>query len=422
LDGSHPADLPKVEWIIAVGRGENSEAATKAARLVLLEKLWGPLASRSQVELPTVYLPGRDVLREWPFADGTMAILIAVEHSMFKARVQVWMQDPPASETTDANTPRGQLAGVLAYLGYLDMQAYGCRRLVAVIDDDCELPDTTVARRQIIDIARRLSLKSAFEGGIPYRAGDALRPAAVMAQWKSSGGSVMPWVGLPLIFGAPPGTLMKSTEVTDARGYADAVFVEVPSVTLRITVQVDAKKLLGHYAELWPTGKIALRFREIKLASDRIGVHLHELIVGKIDRAGAATSSVAKELRRAGYKRAHALPDQSAAQLDEARGGDMAAMVREIASFTGGTVDVVVVGDARSDFASRMGAQSVWHEADASVRVYDAWSGEQIGVVERSAQALGIGDYNAAHKALKKLGELIASGVHELLERQGRGS
>ena len=121
----------------------------------------------------------------------------------------------------------------------------------------------------------------------------------------------------------------------------------------------DAKKLLGNYAELWPTGKIALRFREINVASDRIGIHLHELIVGKVDRAGAATSSVAKQLRGAGYKRAHALADESAAQLDEARGGDMAAMVREVASFTGGAVDVVVVGDARSEFASRMGAQSV---------------------------------------------------------------
>jgi len=86
-----------------------------------------------------------------------------------------------------------------------------------------------------------------------------------------------------------------------------------------------------------------------------------------------------------------------------------------------GGIDQVAFGEARSEFASRMRARSVWHEAIGVLTVYDAWSGKEITTLERSARARGIGDLNAGRNALRALGSVLGEALGELL-RSGEGT
>jgi hypothetical protein len=387
--------------------------------------------------MPPVLVPESDVERSELLPDGRTAVLVALPRPVFALRVQDWLDHPPEAETRDAGTPTGMLRAALDFLDFQQRGAWGCERQRTLVGTECEVTDTTMGRRQVAAVAAELRLEPALDGGIPVRPGGrALLPATVRARWRNGAGETVPWPDLPLRFEAPDGVLASHSARTDGEGHAEVAFVQSPPGDLRVRVTVDREALLGTLQELWPEVSVELGLRPVTLASGRLAVYLVESIANVApqetddpdgdgrgdgtqdepgDPAGAATGAVVQTLEARGHRASRALGPDDARRLQHARGPDLVAALRAIAVEARGGIDHVAIGEARSDFASRMGARSVWHEAMGMITVYDAWSGEEVTTLERSARARGIGDRHAGRNALRALGNVIGDAIAELL-------
>lgn len=416
LAGEAPEDLPAEEYVLGAGRGPSADQARAQALLQLEEQLWGPEAERPEVELPTLFDVQKDVERSVSLSNGETAVLLAVSRSSYGLRIQTWVDNPPAAESTDASTPAGMLKAALYFLHFQQRARFGCLRQQALVQSACTPTDAAVAQQQVARVAQGIKLELAYEGGLPVRRGQPLVPATVRVTWRNGDGEWVPWEGLPIRFEGPEGVVTAEETLTAADGTAGVQLLRLPTAEEPvITARVDREAVLGKAASLWAPLTVAVTPREVSPGSGRVAVFIKEAIMQDPVVDGLAATAAAQGLKDRAYAYVQVLEEAVGAPLLEARGPDLAKALLSIAHQNFGAVDLVVVGEAHSDFASRMGARSLWHEAVGVLKIYDAWSGQEVGAVERTTRASGIGDLNAGRRALKQLGGVLAEALHELL-------
>jgi len=415
LRGVHPEDLPEETYVIGAAAHEDAAEAQARAVIALERAVWGPVAERPRFrKLPNVFIEG-DPTRQEPLEDGRTGVLVAVELTELDTRIEDWLDDAAADMLPKGvpDEPAPQIEAALKRMQNRALETYGCERRRAVTRGECELSRGGDSPFRIA--AALVDLRPALEGGIPrFPDQPPLRPAGVGLFWQKQDGEMVPWSGVPLMFTAPEGMLAAASATTNASGYAEVAFAGEPSDGV-IQVALDTEQVFGDLAGEWPGTSTELRLRVVTPSNARIAVHLFEHISQEPTDERTTTEAVVKHLKKLGYNGAVVLPLELAESLEDARAGKFKAAVRKLSEAAGGKADIVVMGEAHSDFLSRAVGRSVWHEAMASAKVFDLWTGRHIGDVERETRAKGMGDFNAARKAMKALGQDLAIAVRDTL-------
>jgi hypothetical protein len=109
------------------------------------------------------------------------------------------------------------------------------------------------------------------------------------------------------------------------------------------------------------------------------------------------------------------LADAEARQLSEAGIEKMKEVAPKVAEQMRGALDAILLLDAESEFASRMGTQRVWYEARGTLRVIDAWTGEAVAEVAATVTEAGLGEERAESAARESLGRELAGKLKQQL-------
>ena len=400
---------------MVTGSGWTVEQARGSARDAYDLILWGPKKDRPR-PLPELIEPEAFQERSTEGEDGAHHTVLAVERGYLSERLRAWLENPPQSEASDANTPQGMLAAAVAFAAYQEMQVFGCQRLRALGSGECDSPSLSMGRRQIAKVGQRLLLRSTYQGGIPARNGVAMRPVRVTALWKRSDDQEVPWAGLPLKMIAPAGVLSSEAVSTDEQGIATLPLADPSVGSGHIVAMVDRDRLLGTYADTWGDVSVQVSLRQVPMVSKRLGIYLQEFIRDHDSEAAVAADQVRRGLKRMGYGGAYILSDDLGSMLLDTGGETMRSVVQRVADAALGKADVIIFGVLRSEFASSMGGRSVWHEASGEVWVFEAWSGREIAHLTPVARAVGVGDFNAGRKALKDVGNELVVSLNKLFK------
>jgi hypothetical protein len=277
-----------------------------------------------------------------------------------------------------------------------------CERRRALFEGTCEVGDTADADAGLRQLAAGLSLVSAHQGGVPVAADRRpLRQPAVYAMWQG-----VPAPGVPLVVSDPEADDMQSVR-TDAQGRAKLHIDDGPwSRPLRVSV--DAVGLVGPLHEAWPATEVELDARPADLRRWGLLVTGGD---GRLDARSPFVETLIGRMRARGLGEPVAIGPAAGQRVLDASAAARGRSVAALADALGGRLDVLLVVDVRSEFASRMGGSRVWYEARAGVDAHDAWTGRILARLDVAETASGVGDERADAAARKKAAETVVEQV-----------
>lgn len=299
-----------------------------------------------------------------------------------------------ASVISELETRRPEIRGPKAWHDTLyayvtaHAAAHVCQRRRVLFEASCEAQDIAEAEAEVRQLAASVNLVSEYRDGIPVDAqGQALRVPSIFVLWNG-----VPVEGVPVVV-VEQGA---QTRRSDAAGRVNLTLTAGAKPSAPIRVSVDARALLGPLSSTWMPSELRLESRPLALSrwallsSDRDGADL-EPVKAALVAAGLTEPSTASEA----LSRAAGRPGAFADAAHRARGA----------------FDFVVVAKIRSAFASRMGGNRVWFEAEGSLEVVQAWSGETVSKVEAKERASGVGDARAEAAVREKLLSALVSSL-----------
>ena len=271
----------------------------------------------------------------------------------------------------------------------------------------CKPLDTSAVDQQLSELVARLSLRPAFAEGIPTRGGAYLRPLVAEAV-LDHGGMPLPVPNLPVRVQCSDGAGAASL-VTDANGAVSQPIPQDTPLTATWSIAFDAARWLGPLSEALPAVSTALRGRATSIARAAL-----------VDAPGKPPLPEATQALRQALRGRITEPVELAAgdakALSEASEHKMAAVAPLLADRLRGALDTILVLQAESEFASRMGTERVWYEARGSLRAFDAWTGTVLVEVSAVVAESGFGEPRAERAAREALGRALAQ---RLVERLG---
>lgn len=350
-----------------------------------------------------VHVQARDPLRITRVDGGVQVAIELGGESLRSAFGRLDTMLAQAPEPTSANA----LAPAFHALRLAGLRRAAClRRRQLVSDARCEPVDTTAESRRVESILAGVRLRPVYAGGIPMRNQSWLRPLAVMAILDGADGE-QPLPELPLRVQASDGSPSFLVR-TDASGIATQSIAKNTPVATTWTVTVDLTEALGPDAKLAAPVATTLRARPTGLARSVLihtcgkapAVETGRELVGALK--GQITSPIE-------------LAEPTARQLSQAGMETMKDVAPKVADHLRGDLDTILVLDAESEFASRMGTQRVWYEARGSLRVWDAWTGGLVTEVSASVTEAGLGEERAESAARESLGRELAAKLKQKL-------
>ncbi|MAQ13533.1 MAG: hypothetical protein CMN30_01860 [Sandaracinus sp.] len=377
-----PAEPGAPELTTAVGRGATPEEALTAARQAFREAVLGPWGRDAPVEL---FDPAHDEVVTEEGAGGHQAS-IRLERARGEALLAALPQLLPQPGFSSAPLARLQEAAVANFV---------CdRRQALLADESCERTELEPLLREANEAVRALRLEPLWDGGVPVaaEAGPVRKPAVRLVR---DGEPVTAFAGLPLV--AEP---MAEGEGEAVRGAIDARGLALLEVDLAEpqVVTLDRAGLVP------PLGSI---FGELRtpLTQRRVDGRRWALVLtGAADPArDAFAAALGTGLRSRGARVRRPLEPRTRRALLDARG--RGAALRALADAERGALDVVLVAEVESHFASRMGTRRVWYEATANLKVYSAWTGQPLTELTARANANGIGDERAEAAAREQVAQ-----------------
>jgi hypothetical protein len=388
-------------WPVGAAASAPSRDDAYAAAVERLEvALYGEQAWAASLEV-AVHDRGRDLLREERGANGWRVQVGLTRERAAEVLAGVAVEPIPIEAPV-------AIARDLERAWRLALVELACARRTAILGEPCGPDDAVVQEGEVASmlsaLGRSLTIEPRFEGGIPLDTQNRpLRPATVVVRQSNMGTNALV-AGLPLVaegVDAPSPEPLRT--VTGPDGVA--VFAPSPEATwagtLRVTV--DAERLLGPLAARWSGPHVRLEGRQAGL------VRWTALITERVQGAKAPQGFVAGVLegamRERGANRRVALSDEQVARLRRGLGNP--ATLRTLADELGGRLDVVLVMDVDSEFASRMGAQRVWFEARGRATAFSAWTGRALGRVEAAVTESGVGEARADRAAREELGRVL---------------
>jgi hypothetical protein len=278
-----------------------------------------------------------------------------------------------------------------------------CRRRATVLQAPCGPEDPMVEEGEVDallrEVAASVRVTAGFDGGVPLGAdGRPLRPVSVRA--VTPGGA--PVAGLPLVATAPDAPKPRRA-VTGADGTARFAGVGDAEWNGPLEVNVDAERLLGALVDRWPGQSLRIEGRRVGLA------RWAALVVERVQGSKASSAVVERVLERAIRERVKGRRVQlTEGQRDRVRGARRdPSVLGALADELAGRLDVVLLVEVDSEFASRMGAQRVWYEARGRAVAFDAWTGQPLATVQTSVTESGIGDTRADQAARQALARTL---------------
>ncbi len=286
-----------------------------------------------------------------------------------------------------------------------------CERRRALIEgSECEPADFKEADRELLALTKSLTLTPFYADGSPVRAGVRLRPLRVLAELSDRTRNA-PVGQLPLtIEGA--GLKAPVLTSTDREGQLKLKWPEGLEPEASVKVSIDGAKTFGPLSENLPEISIQVGVREVGLARTAI------VAVSSNPSIEAATPSLLEELRGTMNQPVELAPadEQQLAQTSVAK---MSKVTPALADRLKGELDTIVLFNASSEFASRMGTHRVWYEARGTLKVVNAWTGELLSEVSAQVTESGVGEPRAERAAQQTLGRELAKKLKAQLENQG---
>lgn len=356
--------------------------------------------------------PERDFL-EKSGQGGGVKVTVGIERErltefLTQIAEQPWQTSLPAPFAEPVRTAYG-----------LKLERFVCVRRIEFLGEECTAPDDETISAKLQDLAREIVLRPVYDEGVPVDAqGRPLRPIKIMAEHVPSTGARMPVVGLPLVAVQPEGAqILEATQATtDPAGMARFAFVQGAAWSSDVRVTLDRDVLLGPLASLWPDSPLVPTARTVGL--ERLGVVAVERVKGQAVADGHFVASLGQTLRERGKELPVAVPADAARALPAAQPRKLASMLPELADRLGGRLDVLILVEVDSEYASRMGTHRVWYEARGRARVYDAWTGKLLTTIEETVTAPGVGDERADHAARAQLATKLADRLGNLGQNQ----
>ena len=425
LEGALPAQFDEATHLMVVGRGTTVEAAEADAREKMMAAVLGPETARPFLTVPDAlqdfaYTPGTE---RYVDPEGEAFVRLIAQRVFIVDRLKSWevlmARGALSDEQPEAFVASGQavtdpsthLEALAATLGARRATVYVCERRMAVTTSTCTPGGLETIRKAVKTFGRSVQLRPRFTEGVPYRVGHGPEAGiAIEAVWSSPGRPAVVLSGLPLMFKGPS---EETSLETDDKGRAEWKPGVIDPAT-RVAVRIHSEAVLASEASLWAAlPAIEVGFRGLGVKTARMAFLIDE-------------SSGQKG--RDGFKqKLTTLGMRSPVQLEPrfegfVKGGTDRERLRAMAEAAGGSIDLVAVGEMHSQYAGKLGARSVWHEAEGTITVYDVWSGAQIGPVKGTDREHGIGERAASAKALGALGRHLAEELTKLLNEHYRPS
>ncbi len=392
----------------ASATGPTEEQAYALARRRLLAALLGDdsqgtMAALSEPLSATLHVQGSDHLHFTRVDGGIQADVGLSRESLRSAfsRLDAALAKAPASSGTHA------LAPAIQAWQWASLRRTSCLRQRQLVNDmPCEPVDTTPENQRLQKVLSEVRLRPVYAGGIPMKKQAWLRPVAVLATLAGEQNE-QPLPDLPVRIQASdhsPAVLAR----TDASGIATRPIPKGMPASTTWTATLDWDEMVGPGAKLAIPVSTSLQGRSIGFARSAL-VHVQ----GKtpVLEAGQALLAALK----GPMAQLVELPDAEAKQLSQAGSEKMKDVAPKVAEHMRGALDTILVLDAESEFASRMGTQRVWYEARGTLRVFDAWTGEVVTEVSATVTEAGIGEERAESAAREALGRELAGKLKQKL-------
>ena len=412
--------------LMVVGRGPNPEAAEADAKDKMTDTVLGPEQVRPFSVVPDelqdfAYTPATERYQE---PGGDAFVRLIAQKVFVMDRLKAWEalmgvgalpdEVPEAfrAEGAPVTDPSAHLDALATTLAYQRASAFVCARGMAVTTSTCTPTNLGAIRSAVSTFGQALALRPRFAGRVPYRAGvGAQAPVKVQVVWTPPGQGPIPVSGVPLVFkGTDTATAAK--QESDDRGLAE--WLSSPSsASQSVQIGFDAGILLGQDASLWaalPTAKVG--YRAVTANSARIAWMVKESGRGHSGRDGFV-----KKADALGLQSPSEMPSDLKTRVPESEDMLTAEALRAVAEAANGAIDFVAVGEMHSQFAGKLGARSVWHEARGTLHLYDLWTGARLGPIKGAARASAIGERAASAKARRRLGERWATNASQLLNQ-----
>ncbi|MCA9650324.1 MAG: hypothetical protein KC501_10470 [Myxococcales bacterium] len=380
-------------FVRAAGQGPTEDDAYAVARDALAEALLGDVAWAELAELQ-VHRRGIDPQRVVPGAQG-----VEVELGLTRTQAAGVLSAFENAEPPPEGPPAWQEALLAARRAHLAAQA--CARRSALFGSACEPVDTSDADGALARLGDGLALDPAYRYGVPVDGeGHPLRPPAVYVFW---GGVPIPEV--PVV--AEGAGELRLHGRSDLTGRA-VITLDEGTVLAPLRVRIDGEAMMGPLRELAPRA-------EISLEPVGVGWDRWAMVIGR-GREGWQSSDptmagVLDAMRKAGHPDPLLIGPGEAKSVLEAEGDARHGAARALGDRYSGRLDVVLVLGYESRFASRMGGNRVWYEAEGWLEARSAWTGERLGRAEAKVEADGVGDERAEKAARRKLGAALTEQV-----------
>jgi hypothetical protein len=314
-------------------------------------------------------------------------------------------------DTALANVPAPPVAHALApaihALRLASLRRASCLRQRQLVPGaSCEPVDTAAERRRLEQSLAGVRLRPVCAGGIPMRKQSWLRPIEVMATLAGEQGEP-PLPELALRIQASDRSPPVSAR-TDTGGIATRPIPKDTPAATTWTVTLDVEELLGPGAKLAHPVSTTLAARPTGFARSALVHAPGKPLAVETARAfwGALQGDIPAPIE---------LAEAEARQLADAGIEKMKDVAPKLAGQMRGALDTILLLDAESEFASRMGTQRVWYEARGTLRVFDAWTGEGVTDVAATVTEAGLGEERAESAARESLGRELAGRLKQKL-------
>lgn len=359
-----------------------------------------PLSERLAL---AIHVPTSDPLRHVRGADG-----IQTEIGLSRASLRsVFGRLDTALATTPEPSEGPALDRAIHTLRVATLRRASCLRQRQLVPDlPCEPVDLAPDRQRVEEMLAAVRLHPVYADGIPTKHRSWLRSLAVRVSLAESEGE-RPLPGIPLRIQSSDGSRPVVAR-TDPSGIAQQPIPKGTPISTTWTVSLDLDELLGPGAKVAPPAPTTVRGRPIGLARSAV-VHAP----GKppaLETGRALVAALAGHITHP-----LVLADVDARELAECSIEKLKETAPKAAERMAGALDTILLLDAESEFASRMGTERVWYEARGTLRVVDAWSGELVSEVSATVTEAGRGDERAECAARESLGRALAASLAQKL-------
>lgn len=388
----------------ASGTGATADEAYAQAVAMLEREVYGDHAWPRDLGL-AVHERDRDLFHQEQAEGGRVRVLVGLERDRLDGLLQEL-----ASQPVPAAVPAALSESLSAAHG-MYMEALACARRDAILGEPCDAaPGPDEVTNALKALSAEVRLRPRLADGIPLdAAGRPLRPLDVVAERVTPRGVTTPLPGVPVMIVQPDGVdaFVAVKASTDQAGVARFELRAGQPWPAGVQVALDTEAFLGPLADMWTQTPLVPASRPA--TARRWSVIVTERVQGNQAREPVFAASLERAMRAGGGEPMVILPGDVTRKITTATPSTLPRVLPTLADELQGRLDVLVIAELDSEYASRMGAYRVWYEARGRVQVFDVWTGKRLAELQDTVTATGVGDERADQAAREELAKKLAA-------------